>query len=125
MNKILELREKRAKLHNESKAFLENHRGIDGCLSDEDEATYQMMQDDVEKLGKEIERLKRQSEIDMEIDQVSENVIQNDEEVKKNLLAEIEHLRKVIEQMGVKLETYETIICKMIKSFGRDKPWTI
>lgn len=116
MNKILELREKRAKLHNESKTFLENHRGADGCLSDEDEATYQMMQDDVEKLGKEIERLERQAATDREIDQVRGTVRQiNDEEVKNNLLAEIDYLRKLIEQMGVKLEAYETIICKIIK----------
>ena len=69
MNKILALREKRANLWNEAKAFLDSHRGEDGMISAEDTATYEKMEADVVALGKEIERLERQAAIDRELDQ--------------------------------------------------------
>ena len=69
MNKILALREKRANLWNETKAFLDSHRGEDGMVSAEDNATYEKMEADVVALGKEIERLERQAAIDRELDQ--------------------------------------------------------
>ena len=69
MNQILMLREKRANLWNETKAFLDSHRGEDGMVSAEDNATYEKMEADVVSLGKEIERLERQAAIDREMDQ--------------------------------------------------------
>lgn len=69
MNQILSLREKRAKLWNDIKAFLDSHRGEDGMVSAEDNATYEKMEADVVALGKEIERLERQAAIDRELDQ--------------------------------------------------------
>ncbi len=69
MTKILELREKRANLWNATKAFLDSHRGEDGMVSAEDNATYEKMEADVVALGKEIERLERQAAIDRELDQ--------------------------------------------------------
>ena len=69
MNKILALREKRANLWNETKAFLDSHRDEDGMVSAEDNATYEKMEADVVALGKEIERLERQAAIDREMDQ--------------------------------------------------------
>ena len=69
MNKILALREKRANLWNETKAFLDSRRGEDGMVSAEDNATYEKMEADVVALGKEIERLERQAAIDREMDQ--------------------------------------------------------
>ena len=69
MNQILALREKRANLWNESKAFLESHRAEDGTVSAEDNATYEKMEADVIALGKEIDRLERQAAIDREMDQ--------------------------------------------------------
>ena len=69
MNQILALREKRAKLWNDTKAFLDSHRGDDGMVSAEDNATYEKMEADVVALGKEIERLERQAAIDREMDQ--------------------------------------------------------
>ena len=41
---IIELRNKRAKAMEAAKAFLESHRGEDGCLSVEDDATYNGME---------------------------------------------------------------------------------
>ena len=69
MNQILALREKRAKLWNDTKAFLDSHRSEDGMVSAEDNATYEKMEADVVALGKEIERLERQKAIDRELDQ--------------------------------------------------------
>ena len=69
MNQILALREKRANLWNETKAFLESHRDEDGTVSAEDNATYEKMEADVVALGKEIDRLERQAAIDREMDQ--------------------------------------------------------
>ena len=69
MNQILTLREKRANLWNETKAFLDSHRDQDGMVSAEDNATYEKMEADVVALGKEIERLERQAVIDREMEQ--------------------------------------------------------
>ncbi len=69
MNQILSLREKRAKLWNDTKEFLDSHRGEDGMVSAEDNAVYEKMEADVVALGREIERLERQAAIDREMDQ--------------------------------------------------------
>lgn len=67
MNKILELREKRAQAWDAAKRFLEAKRGADGMVSSEDNATYDKMEADIVNLGKEIERLERQAAIDAEL----------------------------------------------------------
>lgn len=66
MSKILELREKRAKVWDAAKAFLDA-KSKDGVLSAEDTATYEKMEADVVNLGKDIERLERQAAIDAEL----------------------------------------------------------
>jgi len=77
MNKILELREKRAKAWDAAKAFLDAKRGSDGLLSAEDTATYEKMENEVVALGKEIERLERQAVIDLELSKATSNPITN------------------------------------------------
>ena len=67
MNTILELREKRTKAWEAAKAFLDTKRGADGIVSAEDTATYDKMEADVVALGKEIDRLEKQSALDMEL----------------------------------------------------------
>lgn len=67
MNTILELREKRSKLWNNAKDFLDSKRNSDGLISSEDAAIYDKMEADVVNLGKEIDRLEKQSAIDMEL----------------------------------------------------------
>ena len=64
MNRILELREKRAKAWDAAKKFLDAKTGPDGLVSAEDSATYDKMEADVLALGKEVERLERQAAID-------------------------------------------------------------
>jgi HK97 family phage major capsid protein len=64
---ILDLREKRAKAWDGAKAFLDSKRGDSGLLSAEDTATYEKMESDVVSLGKEIDRLERQSALDAEL----------------------------------------------------------
>lgn len=77
MNKILELREKRAKAWEAAKAFLDTKRGNDGLLSAEDTGTYEKMEKDVVDLGKEIERLERQAAIDAELNKPTSSPITN------------------------------------------------
>ena len=64
---ILELREKRAKAWEATKAFLDSHRNEKGMLSAEDDATYSRMEQEITDLGKEIARLERQEALDAEL----------------------------------------------------------
>ena len=64
MNRILKLREKRAKAWDAAKKFLDAKTGPDGLVSAEDSATYEKMEADVIALGKEVDRLERQAAID-------------------------------------------------------------
>jgi len=77
MNKILELREKRAKLWDSTKAFLDTRRNENGLLSAEDTAAYEKMEADVVSLGKEIDRLERQAVLDLELSKPTTNAITN------------------------------------------------
>jgi len=67
MDQILAMREKRAKLWDTTKAFLDSKRNGDGLISAEDNATYEKMEADVIALGHEIERMERQAAIDREM----------------------------------------------------------
>ena len=77
MIKILELREKRAKLWDSTKAFLDSRRNENGLLSAEDTATYEKMEADVVSLGKEIDRLERQAVLDLELSKPTTAAITN------------------------------------------------
>ena len=77
MSKVLELREKRAKLWEETKAFLDSKRGDDGLISAEDTAVYEKMESEVVDLGKEIDRLERQAVIDLELSKAVASPIRN------------------------------------------------
>jgi HK97 family phage major capsid protein len=75
MSKITELREKRAKVWEQAKAFLDERRGEDDLLSAEDAATYENMETEVVNLGKEIERLERQAALDLELSQATSQAL--------------------------------------------------
>lgn len=67
MSKALELREKRTRIWDSAKAFLDSRRNDKGLLTAEDTATYERMEEDVINLGKEIDRLERQAALDLEL----------------------------------------------------------
>ena len=67
MSKILELREKRNKIWNTAKEFLDQKRGENGLVPPEAAAEYEKMETGMVNLGKEIERLERQSAYDLEM----------------------------------------------------------
>ena len=67
MNELMNLRDKRVQTWNAAKAFLDSHRGADGTLSAEDDAIFNKMMDDVDKLGKEVMRLEKLETLDMEM----------------------------------------------------------
>ncbi len=77
MSKVLELSEKRAKAWEAAKQFLDAKRTADGFVSAEDAAAYDRMETDVVNLGKEIERLERQTAIDAELARATSKPITN------------------------------------------------
>ncbi len=64
MSKIMELRTKRNTLWEQTKAFLEKHRGENGLVEASAVETYNKMAADVQALGAEIERLEQQAAVD-------------------------------------------------------------
>lgn len=71
MDKIQNLRNKRHEIWNKAKTFLEDKRNDDGFVSDEDTTTYEKMEEEVVSLGKEIDRLERQRDMDMKLSEAT------------------------------------------------------
>ena len=67
MNKILELRNKRNPLWEQTKAFLEEHRGENGLVASDAVEQYDRMAQEVKDLGAEIERLEQQAQVDAQL----------------------------------------------------------
>lgn len=64
---VQELINKRAKVWENAKAFLEDHRNDEGILSAEDGATYDRMEKEITDYTKEIDRLNRQAAIEEQL----------------------------------------------------------
>lgn len=67
MNKILELRSKRNTLWEQTKSFLEEHRGENGLVASDAVEQYDRMAQEVKDLGAEIERLEQQAQVDAQL----------------------------------------------------------
>ena len=67
MSKILELRNKRAQLWEQTKNFLEEHRGENGLVAADAVEQYNRMAEDVKNLGIEIQRLEDQAAFDAQM----------------------------------------------------------
>ena len=67
MNKILELRGRRNTLWEQTKAFLEEHRGENGLVASDAVEQYDRMAQEVKALGAEIERLEQQAQVDAQL----------------------------------------------------------
>lgn len=67
MSKLTELQTKRAKIWQQAKDLLDEKHQESDVLSAEDNATYEKMEADVVSLGKEIDRLTKQMEIDNQL----------------------------------------------------------
>ena len=72
---INELREKRNKAWNEARNFLDSKRTESGVLSEEDSAAYDAMEKTIVDLGKEIQRLERQAEIEAEMNKATSDPV--------------------------------------------------
>lgn len=66
MDEILNLREKRTELWNQTKTFLDSRKTPDGMISVEDAATYDKMEAELISMGKQIERLERRRDMEPE-----------------------------------------------------------
>ena len=67
MSKILEMRQKRGKIWDKAKAFLDEHQDANGMMSAEDTATYEKMEREVVDLGHAIERQERVDALEREM----------------------------------------------------------
>lgn len=72
---IQELREKRAKAWDTARDFLDSKRQANGTLSEEDSKTYDALEKQIVDLGKEIQRLERQAEIEAEMNKATSTPI--------------------------------------------------
>ena len=68
---IQELREKRKKAWDTARDFLDSKRNANGVLSEEDSETYDAMEQTIVDLGKEIQRLEKQAEIEAEMNKAT------------------------------------------------------
>ena len=68
---IQELRENRNKAWDTARDFLDSKRNANGVLSEEDSKTYDAMEQTIVDLGKEIQRLERQAEIEAEMNKAT------------------------------------------------------
>ena len=75
--KILELRNKRATLWEQTKAFLEEHRGENGMVDAASVEQYEKMTADVKSLSDEIRRLEDQMEMDAQLSAATSVPVQN------------------------------------------------
>ena len=64
---ILEMMNKRSKAWTAAKNFAESHKNEQGVLSDEDYATYQSMEKDIENMSREISRMQREAAMEDEL----------------------------------------------------------
>lgn len=71
MNKLQELRQKRAKAWDQAKAFLDECYQVSDVLSTEDTRRYETLEAEVASLGKEIDRLEKQEEMDKMMNQAT------------------------------------------------------
>ncbi|MBQ9306823.1 MAG: phage major capsid protein, partial [Clostridia bacterium] len=69
MNKIMELRNKRNTLWEQTKTFLEEHRGDNGLVEASAVEQYNRMAGEVKALGDEIARLEDQAAFDAQLSQ--------------------------------------------------------
>ena len=77
MDNIMELREKRNKAWAAAKQFLDSKRSLDGTIPAGDTEAYERMEKEVVGLGKEIKRLERQRELNVELSKPTSNYVFN------------------------------------------------
>lgn len=77
MNKIMELRNKRNTLWEQTKTFLEEHRGENGLVEASAVEQYEKMGAEVQALGAEIERLEAQAAFDAQLSQPTTHPVTN------------------------------------------------
>ena len=94
---IIELRNKRGQKLAAAKAFLESNRTADGFLSEEDDAIYTRLENEITTLGNEIARMERLEALDTELSRP----------VSAPITAKPEPIAKVDEKTGRASDTYK------------------
>ena len=78
MSTILELRAKRARLWEQTKSYLEDHRGENGLVAADAVETYDKMVAEVQAMGVEIERMENQMTMDAELSKPTSEPVRNE-----------------------------------------------
>jgi HK97 family phage major capsid protein len=107
MNKIMELRNKRNTLWEQTKTFLEEHRGENGLVAADAVEQYNKMASDVQALGAEIERLEEQAAFDAQLSAPTSRPVTNKPSVHQAPKAE-----------GTATDEYNTAFWDMIRNQG-------
>ncbi len=124
MSKILELTEKRARAWEAAKAFLDAKRGANDCLSAEDNATYERMEEEVTNLTAEIERLVRQQAIDDKLAQATSTPVTNkpgsqmDNEADKPLRARSEYKKAMADALRCNFRQVSNVLQEGVDTDG-------
>lgn len=100
MDTILALREKRKNLWDAAKNFPDTVRDENGMVSAEDAACYDKMEADVVNLGKEIDRLERQQQLDAKLAQPTCRLLKFREQAIKCLKRKAVHLMPIVRLSG-------------------------
>ena len=109
---IIELRNKRAKALVAARAFLDSHRGSDGFLSEEDDAIYTGMENDITNLGKEISRMERLEAMDNELSRP----------VNSPITEKPARTRETEEKVGTASDTYKKAFWNQVRSKSIPSP---
>ena len=78
MSTIIDLRNKRAALWEQTKSFLEEHRGENGLVAADAVETYEKMVADVQAMGAEISRMEDQMALDAELNKPTSQPVRAD-----------------------------------------------
>ena len=93
MDNLSMLREKRAKLWNQTKEFLESKRTPDGMVSHEDTQTYEKMEAEIINMGTQIELLERHQRMEKQFSATAVPLLNNPNNASHNMRGSDEYTR--------------------------------
>ena len=120
---VQDLIAKRAKAWEAAKSFLEAHRGENGVLSAEDDATYDRMEKEITDLTKEIDRLNRQAAIEAQLNQPTSSPLssmpnRNDVKPEKKGRASDQYARDMLTAMRTNFHQVSDILQEGVDADG-------
>ncbi len=115
---IQNLIEKRAKMWEQTKNFLESHTDKDGKISAEDAAAYEKMENEVSDLSKNIERFQRQSSIDSALKEPKTKPILNTPAEEISFTANDEYRKAALKAFRTNFRNVQNVLQEKIDEQG-------